>query len=100
MGNQDFADFVDNNFGPQKLNYVVNGDDVVPHLVPYTLGARHFSGQIWINPTNSSQAQYYPGQENILGADSVLDPPLNTDAHLGVYLNTYVLYPAARIAIY
>ena len=92
VGNKIVADAVDQRFGPQKVSYVANGRDWVVHVVPRILGAQHFSGQIWINPANSSNWKYYPGQENIYGADSVLDPPLNFYDHRGIYFRTQVSF--------
>lgn len=41
------------------------------------MGFQHPSGQVWINPANTTNWAYYPGQENVHGADTVLFPPLN-----------------------
>lgn len=89
VGNPAFADFVDQTYGPSRLNYVVNGQDFVPHVPPQLIGYRHFSGQVWINPANTTSWKYYPGQENVQGANTAT-PQLNFDDHQGIYMHTQI----------
>lgn len=96
MGTKAFADTVDSRFGPSRLNFVVNGDDLVPHLIPRIVGPprpQHFSGSIWISPGNAtlethgpSAYTFYPGQENCNGFDHVLPPKWTTHDHEGWYM--------------
>lgn len=95
MGTQPFASTVDERFGPSRLNFVTNGDDPVPHLLPRILlpPPQQFSGQVWINPGDATLAThgkdaytFYPGQEDCRGPDSVLPTSWNVDAHEGYYM--------------
>ncbi|WFC96803.1 hypothetical protein MBRA1_003466 [Malassezia brasiliensis] len=85
-GDGKFANFIDETL-KDKVYYVVNGHDVVPHVPPRGFGYQHPSGQIWINPADSTEWKFYPGQENVHGANSV-GLALNTDDHLGTYFHT------------
>lgn len=69
---------------------MINGKDPVPHLPPRLLGYQHPSGQVWINPANSTSWLYYPGQENPKGADSVIDVQISFDDHQGIYAHTQI----------
>ncbi|KJZ74367.1 hypothetical protein HIM_06177 [Hirsutella minnesotensis 3608] len=100
-GNQQFADGVDALFPPTKGNslrsqdfssgYVVNGRDWVPHAPPQARGIfRHPSGQVWINPANSTNWMRYPGQENPAGANSASPEFPSFDDHQGVYFHTQI----------
>ena len=53
------------------------------------LGFQHPSGQVWINPVNSDNWKFYPGQENHFGANTV-DPIWTFDDHHGYYFGTGV----------
>lgn len=86
-GNKEWANYLDKHL-LGRLQYVVNGPDVVPHLPPRELGYQHSSGQIWINPANSTHWKMYPGQENVHGADSVV--AFNIPDHTGVYFSTEI----------
>ncbi|UZJ55778.1 hypothetical protein CBS101457_005098 [Exobasidium rhododendri] len=88
-GNPVFANAVDALL-TNRFSYVVSGRDFVPHVPPRIAGFQHPSGQVWINPANSTTYKFYPGQENVYGADTVLDPPLNFDDHQGVYFHTQI----------
>lgn len=101
MGTQDFADTVDARFGPSRLNFVTNGADIVPHLIPKLIGPpypQHFSGNIWINPANAtlethgpSAFTFYPGQENTNGPLSLSPLDYSIHDHEAYYM--YVLRP-------
>lgn len=65
-GNAIFADAVDSVLA-EKFSYVVNGRDWVPHTPFPFLGYQHPSGQVWINPANTTNWAFYPGQENVNG---------------------------------
>jgi hypothetical protein len=65
-GNPTFANAVDSIL-PKKFSYVVSGRDFVPHVPPRAAGFQHPSGQVWINPANTTNWKFYPGQENIYG---------------------------------
>lgn len=65
-GNPVFANAVDSLLA-NKFSYVVNGRDFVPHLPPRIAGFQHPSGQVWINPANTTGWLFYPGQENVHG---------------------------------
>ena len=85
-GNAQFANFIDATL-KGKFYYVVNGHDLVPHVPPRGFGYQHPSGQIWINPASSTEWKFYPGQENVHGANSV-GLALNTEDHHGTYFHT------------
>ncbi|KAI3629249.1 hypothetical protein CBS9595_000321 [Malassezia furfur] len=85
-GNGQFANFIDETLNG-KFYYAVNGHDVVPHVPPRGFGYQHPSGQIWINPASSTEWKFYPGQENVHGANSV-GLLLTADDHLGTYFHT------------
>lgn len=81
VGNKVYADHVDKVFAPteekRRWSYVVSGKDFVPHVPPRLIGYQHPAGQVWINPANTTSWMYYPGQENVKGANTVLAPPLS-----------------------
>ncbi|RKP33581.1 Alpha/Beta hydrolase protein, partial [Dimargaris cristalligena] len=52
VGNQEYADHY-NSLDLDSL-FVVNKDDIVPHLPPKTLGYRHENGENWIKPDSNS----------------------------------------------
>ncbi|WFD01354.1 hypothetical protein MOBT1_000016 [Malassezia obtusa] len=84
IGNQQWANSVDKQL-KGTFYYVVNGDDLVSRLPPRELGYQQPSGQIYINPPNSTHWKFYPGQENIHGSDS--DWGINIKDHTGVYFS-------------
>lgn len=85
VGNDAFARCVDERLGG-RFYYVINGKDIVPRVPPRDFGYQHPSGQIWINPANSDEWKYYPGQENKYGANS--DEGLWPLDHIGRYFHT------------
>lgn len=87
VGNQKYADYVDEKLGG-RFFYAINGDDVVPRLPPRALGYQHASGQIWIHPANSARWQYCPGQENRHCSLAVVPDPAIPLNHLGTYFHT------------
>lgn len=89
VGNVAFANYVDHKIG-DKLSWVVNGKDWVPHMAPRFLGYQHPSNQIWINPANSTHWKKYPGQENVHGANSVIPEFGSFDDHQGIYFHTQI----------
>ncbi|CAO1622981.1 unnamed protein product [Parajaminaea phylloscopi] len=89
-GNLIYANHIDKIFSPSNFSYVVNGRDFVPHVPPRIIGYQHPSGQVWINPANSTDWLYYPGQENVKGADSVLNVQFSFDDHQGHYFHTQI----------
>ncbi|WFD36903.1 hypothetical protein MCUN1_003794 [Malassezia cuniculi] len=89
LGNQVFADYVDETLGG-RLYYAVNGDDIVARLPPRAFGYQHPSGQIWISPANSDQWVYCPGQENTHCSLSVIPNPIPLLNHVGTYFHTIV----------
>ena len=89
VGNVAFANYVDHKIG-DKLSWVVNGKDWVPHVAPRFLGYQHPSNQIWINPANSTHWKKYPGQENVHGANSVIPEFGSFDDHQGIYFHTQI----------
>lgn len=86
-GNQEWADSIDDAL-KDRFYYVVNGLDLVPRAPPRELGYQHPSGQIWINPSNSTHASFYPGQENVHGANS--EWGFSIPDHTGWYFNTHI----------
>lgn len=72
-----------------RFFYTVNGRDWVPHYAIREVGYQHASGQIWIYPAQSGNWTFYPGQENVHGANSV-DPIYNNKDHDGYYYHTAV----------
>ncbi|KOS16074.1 putative secretory lipase (family 3) [Malassezia pachydermatis] len=58
IGNPVFADDVDKRLY-NKVYYVVNGHDWVPHMPPRELDLQHPSGQIWMNPPKSTHWAFY-----------------------------------------
>lgn len=89
VGNVEFANSVDRVF-QGRYYYVVNGNDPIPHLPPRIQGYQHPSGQIWINPANSTNWKFYPGQENVHGANSVWYKALDISDHTGNYFHTNI----------
>ncbi|WFD03847.1 hypothetical protein MOBT1_002542 [Malassezia obtusa] len=85
-GNLKFANFIDQTL-KGKFYYITNGRDPVPHVPPRLFGYQHPSGQIWINPKNTENWHYYPGQENVHGANS-LGLNLDFSEHSGIYFHT------------
>ncbi|WFD37062.1 uncharacterized protein MJAP1_000003 [Malassezia japonica] len=85
-GNPAFANAMDDKF-LGKLFYVVNGQDWVPHMPPRDWNFQHPSGQVWINPPNSQNWTFFPGQEDSNGANSV-DPIWTFQDHHGYYFHT------------
>ncbi|WFD36392.1 hypothetical protein MCUN1_003271 [Malassezia cuniculi] len=91
VGNPQFANTVDHVFlDGDRFLYAANFDDIVVHVPPRILGYQHPSGQIWINPANSTSWLYYPGQENIYGANSVWYRAFSIPDHTGIYFNTEI----------
>lgn len=89
-GNKVYADWFDKTFS-DRFHFIVNGHDWVPHVAPRGLGYRQVSNQIWINPANSTNWKFYPGQENVHGYDSVLVPQWGVfDDHQGIYFHTQI----------
>ena len=88
-GNKIYADWFDKTFG-DRFHFIVNGHDWVPHVAPRILGYRQVSNQIWINPANSTNWKFYPGQENVHGCDSVVPEWGSFDDHQGVYFHTQI----------
>lgn len=98
-GNREFANGVDALFPPPQgdplrfqnfsSGYIVNGQDWVPHVPPRGL-YQHPSGQVWINPANSTSWSRYPGQENMLGANSAKPEFFSFNDHQGVYFHTQI----------
>lgn len=86
-GNQEWADSMDDALRG-RFYYVVNGLDMVPRAPPRELGFQHPSGQIWINPSNSIHAKFYPGQENVNGANS--EWGFSIPDHTGWYFDTHI----------
>lgn len=86
VGNPTFATGIDKLL-KGKFYYVVNGRDWVPHMPPRDGAFSHPSGQIWINPSGSSNWAFYPGQENKYGANSV-KPIWTLDDHINYYFHT------------
>lgn len=84
IGNQAWANTVDKAL-KGTFYYTVNGADPAPRLPPRILGYQQPSGQLYIKPANSSQWKFYPGQENIHGADKDWD--FNIRDHTGIYFN-------------
>ncbi|WFD22442.1 hypothetical protein MEQU1_001113 [Malassezia equina] len=68
-GNQEWADSIDDAL-KDRFYYV------------------HPSGQIWINPSNSTHASFYPGQENFHGANS--EWGFSIPNHTGWYFDTHI----------
>lgn len=85
-GNPTFANAIDYKL-KGKFYYAVNGKDCVPHMSSRENDFQHPSGQIWINGANSSLWTFYPGQENVHGADSVGKNCTMFD-HKGSYFHT------------
>lgn len=93
-GNPAFANAIDSKVGG-KFYYVVNGKDWVPHMVPRDWGFQHPSGQIWIYPASSTNWSFYPGQENVHGANSI-QPKWTFDDHHGNYFHTALGHGAGK----
>lgn len=87
VGNVEFANSVDRVF-KDRYYYVANGDDIVVHVPPREFGYQHPSGQIWVEPPNSTHYKYYPGQENVHGANSIWYRSFSIPNHTGVYFGT------------
>ena len=86
-GNQEWADSIDDALRG-RFYYAVNGVDLVPRAPPRELGFQHPSGQIWINPSNSTHAKFYPGQENANGANS--EWGFSIPDHTGWFFYTHI----------
>ncbi|KAI8820997.1 Alpha/Beta hydrolase protein [Fimicolochytrium jonesii] len=82
VGNAPFADFIDKVV--PDFRYIVNGGDPTTQIVPATY-YRHPSGEVWINPANSTTAVFCPGQENVHCQASLPQPSWNEGDHLGVH---------------
>lgn len=89
VGNVQFADDIDKLF-KGKLYYTINGDDLVARLGLRIFGYQHPSGQIWINPANSDNWKFYPGQENMHGSISSTPSPFILSNHCGTYYHTHI----------
>lgn len=87
IGNPTWANEVDK-YLKGTFYYTVNGDDLVSRVPPRELGYQQPSGQIYINPANSSSWKFYPGQENVHGSDSQWG--FSIQDHTGVYYNVPV----------
>lgn len=85
-GNQQWADYIDEKLGG-RFFYVVNGRDWVPRVPPQGMNYQHPSGEIWIREPSTTDWAYYPGQENVNGANSVTIK-LTFEDHHGVYFHT------------
>ena len=91
VGNPEYANTVDHVFlKGNRFLYAANFDDIVVHVPPRILGYQHPSGQIWINPANSTHWKYYPGQENVNGANSVWYRAVSIPDHTGIYFKTEI----------
>ena len=91
VGNPQYANTVDHVFlNGHRFLYAANFDDIVVHVPPRVLGFQHPNGQIWINPANSTSWKYYPGQENIYGANSVWYRAFSVPDHTGIYFKTEI----------
>lgn len=88
IGDEAWADYIDSRLAG-RFFYVANGRDWVPHAPPTQLGYWHPSGQIWISPANSDQWRFFPGQENVHGAESET-PKISFEDHTGVHFHTYI----------
>lgn len=86
-GNPTFAKAIDSML-PAKFYYTVNGRDCVPHSPMHKQGYQHPSGQVWINSANSTSWKYYPGQENVFGANTIKSGNCSLYDHKGVYYHT------------
>lgn len=86
-GNQQWADSIDDVL-KGRFYYAVNGLDMVPRAPPREFGYQHPSGQIWIYPANSTSWAFYPGQENVNGANSVWG--FSIPDHTGWYFGTHI----------
>lgn len=87
IGNPEWANSVDKEL-KGKFYYVVNGADLVSRLPPRELGYQQPSGQIFIQPANSTNWKFYPGQENVHGSNSHWG--YSIPDHTGVYFNVLV----------
>ncbi|PKI83174.1 hypothetical protein MVES1_003252 [Malassezia vespertilionis] len=87
LGNVPWANSVDDQL-KGTLYYTANGDDIVVHLPPREAGYQHPSGQIWTNPANSLEYKFYPGQENVHGADSIWGTSI--EHHTGIYYGVHI----------
>ncbi|KAF5369800.1 hypothetical protein D9758_001176 [Tetrapyrgos nigripes] len=90
VGNQEWADFVDEQLGGQ-LTRVSNQDDPVPIVPPRTIGFRHPSGEIHINAVDdngeATDVVTCEGQENseCSAGNTVLTASVSN--HLGPYFD-------------
>lgn len=89
VGNKRFAEYVDGKL-KGRLYYAVNGDDIVAQVPERQRGFQHPSGQIWIEPANSDNWKFCPGQENVHCSRSVRPNPLLVFNHLGTYFHTLI----------
>ncbi|PWN18851.1 alpha/beta-hydrolase [Microstroma glucosiphilum] len=104
VGNRAFANYIDSTFHPNAaftssnssgsstlpphLSYVANGHDYTASLPPKILGYRHFSGQVFIFPANSSTYRVLQGQENRDGTASIWWAGYSMDDHQGAFMGT------------
>ncbi|KAH8989456.1 hypothetical protein EDB92DRAFT_870213 [Lactarius akahatsu] len=86
VGNQAFADWVDNHLSGQ-VTRINNREDAVPIVPDRLLGYRHASGEVHI--TDSGLWENCPGQDNPSTLCSTGDVPTilegNTNDHNGPY---------------
>jgi predicted lipase len=85
-GDGDFADYVDQTMGNRSL-FMVNYDDMVPHLPPKALNFVHSSGEVW-SKRNDSDWVWCRGQDNDDCSDSV-DGDFSS-LHDGPYAQVYM----------
>ncbi|WFD33203.1 hypothetical protein MCUN1_000016 [Malassezia cuniculi] len=89
VGNRIFANWFDETFG-DRFHFIVNGKDFVPHLAIRIAGYQQVSNEIWINPANSTNWLFYPGQENVYGYSGHTPDWSNDGDHQGVYFHTQI----------
>ncbi|TKY88809.1 hypothetical protein EX895_002440 [Sporisorium graminicola] len=94
VGNPEFADAFDAVF-IGKYTGVSNGKDWVQNVPTQSMGYRHPTGIVWINPANSTSWIYFNEQEPAAGPDSVplqIFYPgtltLDWDDHQGIYMHS------------
>nr|CAG8513948.1 8900_t:CDS:2 [Entrophospora candida] len=86
IGNQEFANFVDNQL---KLNRIVNFEDAVPRLPPKFLDYKHSGSEFWISDpakTPTDAIIECQGQEDNKCSLSVKPLKLNIRDHEGPYI--------------
>ncbi|CDO69250.1 hypothetical protein BN946_scf185042.g152 [Trametes cinnabarina] len=90
VGNQAWADFVDQTLG-SSFTHVTNQDDPVPRVPPQFLQFQHPSNEIHITAVDSSgfvaTAEYCPGQENAKCSDGFDILSASVDNHRGPYFH-------------